>query len=275
MATSEGALLSILAWPDGATRDDRIEALVASAGIEPYDARLAAAKDAPCIVGLIDEATAGHVTGALAGYGVTCFAPTAATIRSIPPTLFARRIERQTGGSGQGFKIETWSNQRASISGRDIYLIVRAKLRKRGLGPERTEVDINYYGAAAGPGPGMVTVSEHSKRDPRTSIRDILEVYDRRGARFRVDGSKFNFDVLGEMRGHSDNENADRVALMVAGTNPDALVDMAFTEFSCGPQLAKRFLEPLTGPDRMRFELDPTFELYSKWCFLMHKAMTT
>ena len=86
------------------------------------------------------------------------------------------------------------------------------------------------------------------------------------GRVFQIDGDKFGFAVLGDMKGHTDNENMDKMLELLDHLTPNAIVDQYF----------KLFKAP-TGYKRLRLDNlsvnndDPAFAFYSRWTALMYR----
>jgi hypothetical protein len=264
MNGQENAYLSVLEWPDGLSIEDRVAAVSAATGMDAYTARLRAQLDAPLVVARLEARAAAKGAEDLRSIGAFVFAPTESQMAACSEAARLKSLEAAQGAPEPTYVCQVWRGEPVVMKPRGLFLIVRARLKRS----ERTEgrMEVNYE-------PMTGTVSMHTTAGgSRLQVSDLVDLWMRDGSRVRINGDKFNFDVLGAERGYSDYENADRLALRLASEAPQAMVDTAFGRFHCPPEIVR--IATRTGPSGVRRRSDaPAFDFYSVWCYLMHLAL--
>ncbi len=266
--------IGVIAWPEGWAEHDRVLALAATLGQDPSDARMAARKEPPAIVQRMDARDAAECLRALRGHGVRCFGATDTQIESMPAPRLARRL---VAGEGR-YTAELWrESSPVTFRAMDVALIVRAKIRTqtRSVQPESgssimMSTEIGAVSALHDYASGM---SPRRTSSVRTS--DLLDLHLMRGpshARLRINGDKFNFDILGALKGFSDHENIEKLAMKLLADAPEALVDTGFARFGMEIRSTQRASVVGTKITRTRSNASP-FEFYSAWCWLLHRAI--
>lgn len=177
----------------------RLVALVSAIGLEPSDAESLARQAAPLVVAKLPLVAARAAEQALAASGVlTMLTPHAALANHALPL----RAKRLVAG-GDGYLVELWRGPAALLDVSKIRLIVRAKLvRVRTAPPEPGRV--RWLSEPPADAESIIHGEELGQSIPdrpaRVTMRDVIELHVRDGTRIRIDGSKFNFDVLGSGR---------------------------------------------------------------------------
>lgn len=239
-------------------------ALVSAIGLEPSDAESLARQAAPLVVAKLPPAAARAAEHALAASGVLTMLTPHATLTDYAMPVRAKRLV----AGGDGYLVELWRGPAALLDVSRIRLIVRAKLvRVRAAPPE-----LGRVGWLSGPPADAESIIQGEElgqsipdRPARVIMRDVIELHVRDGTRIRIDGSKFNFDVLGSGGALSDQANADRLAVRLAEHAAGAIVDMGFAAFR-PPAWVGGALPIRRGLDNQRFpDDDPVFEFYSVW----------
>ncbi len=266
MNKEDVAYLSIVRWPGGYTRQQMVEALVDAAGMDPFVADQRVAKGVPAVVHRLDAALAPDVLKHLHKRNVAALAPARSQMESIAPALKAKRLVEAIGSPEPMYMCEMWRDEGRGLLPRELFLIVRARLRRIERGRPEAEVDYNYNYAT-----GYAVPEVHIIRKDKSSLSEVMDLYLRDGSRIRISGDKFNFDVLGDERGLSDNENADKLALKLAEQSPKVLVDTKFAEFICPPDFVLRW-RTSTGGKEVRDD-HPAFEFYSVWACLVYRRL--
>lgn len=256
--------MSVLEWPDGLTESDRIAAIAGATGLDKYNARLRGQREPPLVLARLEAAAADRAGEALRGIGAFVFVARESQVKACSAIHRAKALEPALGAPEPTYLCRLWREEEPIVlKPRELFLIVRARLRRS----ERTETRIDV---SIEPRKGMVM--EFGTPGIRMALSDLVELWDRRGRRIRINGDKFNFGVLGAERGFSDNENADRLALRLANEAPRALVDTGFGAFHCPPDILRAVWG--MGPDGRRTRSDaPAFDFYSVWSYLMHVAL--
>lgn len=268
MQANDPAFLSIVAWPQGLDRDRLIQALAEAAGMDPFHAGQRLAKGTtPLVMQRIDAAIAPEVIAELRGRGVHAIAPTSSQLRSFAPPIRAKRLVPAIGAPEPMFMCEPWREEAFGFTAKEIGIIVRARLAKTSKGPARME----QTGVVYDPFTGTVAAEYEMVRDHKSSISDILDIYLRNRKRIRCCGDKFNFDMLGAARGFTDNENMDKLSVILAEAAPRAIVDLGFSEFTC-PQAVTSAYRTSSGGASLKDD-NPLFDFYSPWIVQVYRAL--
>jgi hypothetical protein len=270
------AYVSVIDWPRGVSRDKQTEALVRSCGIEPFAAGQLTAKPPPMVVSLLAEAAAQSAVNVLHRLGATAFAASEAEMRALPEPLLVKSIGRPEDTPEPMFRCELWRREPVGLLARSVFLIVRGRVRSSSKGP--VEVDVAVHRE---PITGTTFIERTTSRKVDTKLIDIIDLHTRDatdparpGPRLRINGTKFNFDLLGKLRGFSDNDNADKLALLLAQAAPQAIVDTSFGDFHvpAGVPLRNVGISRTSGGTEKRDE-HPLFDFYSAWASLMYQRM--
>lgn len=264
MRGGEQAYVSVLEWPAGLTEADRIAAISGSTGLDRYNARLRAQREPPLVLARMEAAEAERAGEALRKIGAFVFVASDSQVQACSPLHRAKSLAPALGAPEPTYLCQIWREDPVVLKPRELFLIVRARLRRS----ERTEgrLEVQFEPMSGG------TTLEIGAAGSRLAVSDLIDLWDRNGRRIRINGDKFNFDVLGAERGYSDNENADRLALRLAGEAPRAMVDTNFGSFHCPSDILRAVWQ--VGMDGRRKRTDaPAFDFYSVWSYLMHIAL--
>jgi hypothetical protein len=262
MALPTFAFVSIFDWPAGWVREQKIEALSRCVGIDPADANLRVAKPAPLALIRLPERAAGAAVRSLRDMGVPAFAPTERQLNGLSRPIVAKRLSGDRGAAGPAFLVEPWRGHLVRLEMSEVFLIVRAAVvsRRSAAGDPTTQVRFDAL-------TGTMYLDRVETPPRKLGLAEVIELHTSDGARFRIDGNKFNFDVLGNDRGHADSVNADLLADRLTQAAPRARIDMGFADFSPPPG-AVRALDPGAPLARSRM---PEFEFYSAWLHMLHR----
>ncbi|MEK6700992.1 MAG: hypothetical protein AABZ53_01935, partial [Planctomycetota bacterium] len=200
-------------------------------------------------------------------------------IGAAPEPRKAKRLMEAQGAPKPMYMVEFWREEAQALLCDDVFLLVRAKI-------DRSQVRVRT-GSPPGPGdffstslsPGAAgafalnlnwTPGTHTTT---VKFTHIIDLYTRSGTRVRIDGDKFNFDVLGDQRGLTELENVDKLALKLAGECKGAMVDTGFGDFRVSPELARGVVHDLVGTTVIKRDEGPAFELYSVWSWHLHRRL--
>lgn len=271
--------LSIIEWPARADEERLADVLAACTGLDRPTALLRARKEPPMILRRMAAHDAVQAADALHRHGVTAFAATQEAMAAVPDSLRAKSLLPAIGAPRPMYTVEAWRGEGRTLLAEQIFLIVRAQLRtketrtRRESGPSGGFALGYMVGGWAGAAAAATMAQEGSTRHTTVRTHDLIDLYLLDGSRIRIDGDKFNFDVLGDQRGSSDRENADRLALRLASEAPRALVDTNFRTFTCPSECLKSFFAATSAGSLMRKSEAPAFEFYSVWCCLMYRSL--
>jgi len=264
--------ITVLGWPEGMSRDDAARVLVEALGLDPYTANLRVNKRPPMIVARVADAIAPSIVGVLRGKNVGVFTLTDAAVERLPPPLLAKRLESALGAPEPMYMVEAWRGEGTGLMMRDVYCVVRARVGRAKVGPPQVEVvprPISYGKSLSWDYDVNVTHERSSQ------ISDVIDLWlGREGAngpeRIRINGDKFNWDVLGKERAMSDLQNADKLALVLASQAPHAAIETGFADFCDASAASIGSGWSATSAGGSRLDRHPAFEFYSAWCGVMH-----
>lgn len=266
------AYLSVVRWPDGMMHRARVDALVEACGMDPFHADAAVARGTPGVVATVDGRLAEEVVAPLRRLGAVAFAPSQEEINAVADRVAAKRLER---AGEDAFFVEAWRDQGCLFRSSDAALMVRGRVTK-----SEARADVDYtpvIAAHAAGGPLIGALAQPDRTVTRTSeSHEVLDIYCVEGPAIRVDGRKFNFDVLGK-KGFSDRENLDALCALILASRPAAAglcdVDRGFGQWR-GPShlVAARFAPPATEGRTSTRNQAHSFDFYSAWRWLVLRA---
>lgn len=271
-APSQLAFLSIIAWPDDATRDDAVrlvaEHLSRPGTPPPHNAltvetlRLRVVIQPPLVLGLVDVPTARRVSETVRRAGGDAFAPTVQDLLDLGPTLKIRDLQLADGN----FQASLWRGPDVTITPPSIQCLIRAHLSETATirTPERARIAQLHFVAHMPPSTRRDFIQDAATRQLRTS--DKLDLHTSDGRVFQIDGDKFGYRVLGDMKGYSDKDNMDRMFELFQYLATDAIPDMYYPLFKPPPGI-----ERLRIPGAILNRDDPAFAFYSRWAALMYR----
>ncbi len=269
MIPTDPVYITIVRWPEGYTLAEQVAAVAESTGLDPHGARQRVAKGVPAVVQRTDADTASAMMAALKARRVMALAVPERTLQAVAKPILLKRLVPAIGAPEPMFLAEPWRDAACGVRAADVFLLIRAKIRAVIRGDTQTDT---YTAPVASPFGGMmVTQVSETYRYDRDQRTEVIDMYMRDGTAYRIMGSKFNFDGLGDERGYSDNENADKLACMIAESAPGCFIDTEFSSFGC-PSAYYRHWRSSSKAKEIRSE-EGAFEFYSPWRFLLTKAL--
>lgn len=272
MEKEDLAYLSLLRWPEGASAVEKANALVSILGMDPYQAGLAVRRRFPQVVQRIRHDQSTPLLGELDARGISAFAPTRARMRQVAGALYIRVLRPAIGAPQPMYECEPARGDRFALLAPDIALLVRASVASIETGTAghsgawNMPSDISAPQSAVLGAAGLNTMS--SARSARTRISEVLDIYLRDGKHLRIDADRFNFDLLGEHRPQTDRQRTDALARRLASEAPGALLDQAFGDFHCPPDLVRTHHAGAGEADARRSAAMAAFDFYSAWTWL-------
>lgn len=277
------SFVTIVRWPSSFVQEDKVEALVAALGMDPYDAQLACQRPVPQPLGILTVNQARDAAKLLRERGVPALAIGARDFDSLGMPLIAKRLVQPMGAPPGLYMAEPWRGEGRGFNIAEALLLVRGKISRIKTTQEIERDDSLSAGVVIAAGGGItgaaaaMAINEHlgTGVGPRQSrdvgSTEILDAWFPDGSCVRVDGRKFNFDVLGPKRGLSDGHNSAALGLRLAEEAPAAQIDLDFGEFRnpVGMRVISVFH---TATTTTRDDL-PVFEFYTRWKFLIARAL--
>ena len=273
--------LTVVKWPERWSRDEVARLLFESSGLDELTLRLRLGIAPPTIVGILESVNAHNAVKAIVKSGGDAFMATLDDLAALGPTRKIKDLRLENGL----LAVELWRGPSEVIRPTDVEVVVRVRLSEEVVTREGLSA-VNVllasttnprtaglvYGWGLGGAYGMTlgvygawqAGSFAPQRDLQLSHRLDLHTVDRRV--FQIDGDKFGYRILGELRGNSDNVNIDRMCELMTHLAPDAVIDPYFSLWS-----------PPPGYERLRLPYmrinndDAAFAFYSRWAALLYR----
>lgn len=271
-----GAYVSVIAWPELMTAEDRIKLVERAVGLGPFLAEQAVRRRVPSIICRMAIPEATRALTVLQRAGAVVFGPKQSAFKKRANVHAAKRL---ISGSGTSYLAQAWRGEPRAFDAVDIAVLVRASLRATETksleqgGSGLMSLAVNPYGTGAGAVAADLAGDLEmlsSARQTRLTLTEIIDLHLVDGTRIRLNGDKFSFDVLGDKRGYTDKQNMDKLAVLLSEQAPHAAVDLNFRSFRVPPDLFSS-LNKTHGSGRIRRKAEaPGFDFYSVWLALMY-----
>ncbi len=280
--------LTVVKWPEGWTREEVARLLFEASGLDELTLRLRLGIAPPTIVGILTPIDAQNAVKAIVKSGGDAFVASISDLEALGPTLKIKDL-RLEGGV---IVVDLWRGPTTTIQRSDVQILVRAQLRsmesKRVLPPSLLNTRVypggvgigsagtgasaplllGAYGLATGFGAAyeIDLVAGITGTGREVKISDKLDIHTKDGKVYQIDGDKFGYSALGELRGHSDKANMDSMCELLAHVAPDEIVDPYFPLWTPPPGYQRLRLK------NMRINNDdPAFAFYSRWAALLYR----
>lgn len=275
---SEGtATITVLEWPRGMSPEERAGVLVEAIGLDVYMAEQRVKKSPPMVIGRQAVNAAKSVARVLSARGVKHVLVADQDIARMPAAMQAKRLVPALGAPEPMYFVEPWRGEGRGLKMADVFCMVRGRIGRTSTGP--VEMEITLERNLVLPDMYGVLIETSQKRSASTS--DVIDLWCadhengrtlKNGSRVpgiwrvRINGDKFNWDVLGGSRGFSDNDNADKLALLLAEQATESSVEVGFGAFREASGAALGASLWMTSMGTVKTDQGPAFEFYSGWC---------
>lgn len=263
--------LSVIAWPEGVASPHDVRSLLDDAIPVPDDPRLARDHEAlhnrvalqtPLILGSVTRSEGERICQTIRHRRGDAFITSEQDLAALGPTLKIRDLSLRDGA----LDVTIWRGPETTIRTDAIVCLVRAHLSDSVVvrTPARASISQIHFIHHMPPSVRGEFVRDATTRKTKTS--DKLDIHTADGSVFQIDGDKFGYQILGDMRAHSDKANMDRMFELLQHLADHAVADMYFPLW-----------KPPPGYDRLRIPHahlnndDPAFAFYSRWCALMYR----
>jgi len=280
---SDPTYLSIVAWPEGTTYDQQVDLVATGTGIDHATLRLRMRQEPPFIVAGIDREPAARTVQGIRRSGGDALCVTKSEIESLGGTVKVRDMRITTSG----VELDIWRSDTVRLDPARIEVLVTAGIATQTSERREASFRSSAVGSFAGGmmiggvGMGMSLGAAdviddaltggggYEKRTTRSYKLDV-HARDANGQPivYQIDGDKFAFGILGDMKGHSDHANMAKMVELFQPLAPRAIVDHYFALF-----------KPPTGhhrvrlPDMSRNQDDLAFAFYSRWVTLVYRYL--
>jgi len=274
--------LSVIAWPTGASRASMAQLIAETTGIDAPTLRLRLGQAPPSIIGQVDPPAAARAIEAIRAEGGDAFAVTFAELISIGP---ARPVRSMSVANGV-VAMELRNGDHAALRFTDAWLLVQGMIRERGSSSHREPVphrlhrrigrsssidlamQLGAAGIAAMLGDGYLAGGSAAiGHADAVKTRNKLHIHDASGTIYEVEGRRFNFNVLGEMKQYSDRANMEQLCELLSHLAPDEIVDPYFPLWKPPPRYHKLRIEG------EKHRADRPFAFYSRWAACLYRHL--
>ncbi len=271
---------TVVNWPSGWDQQQCIDLICSTGVIDAPSARLTLGRQAPLILGLFGSGEAQMLVHAIRSAGGDAFAPSLTDIAALGPTLKIKDMRIVEGN----LEVDIWRGLTTLIRREHVQFLVRGRIKADAARKtatrivERVQDNVDqmtnlaprYGRAARAMAERHLDRLRHEAGESGLHIAERLDIHAMNGTVFQVDGDKFAFQILGDMRGHSDNVNMDQLSEMLAHISPNEIVDEYFPLFR-PPAGHQRLLSLL--PELRRNNENPGFAFYSRWSALLYRYL--
>ncbi|PCI10702.1 hypothetical protein COB72_02925 [bacterium] len=261
MNTDNIAYLTVINWPDRLSEDKRIEALVGSAAMDPFQAKLACRRNLPGVMATIDADVRPHILNAMHKHGVLCIAPTHDEIESYPQAQIALGIQQFPDADPARFVVELNNGKHWTFRPDQVKLLVSGHIKS-----STTTVDVDHNAPDSG---GMNTDVRINRN---TKVLDLLDLHIRVEDQLRLVrliGPRTRIGIVGDTSRRSLLDDS-RPIEMAQILMPDAQFDTEFHDFD--PPGNIRRLAAKKGRKSGSLTME-SWEFYSPWVGLIKQAM--
>ncbi len=275
MHTNNIAYLTVINWPDRLSEDKRIEALVGSAAMDPFQAKLACRRNLPGVMATIDADVRSHIVNAMHTQGVLCIAPTHQEIMAYPQAELALGVEQFPDASPPSFVVETLDNNHWTFIADQVKLVVSGRIK---LTTATVQTDHSASMRSTSPEYAMVHAmsNESAFINRNTKVTELMDLHIRIGEGsqsqlklVRLIGPRTRIGIVGDTSRRSLLDDS-RPIEMAQILMPDAQFDTEFHDFD--PPGNIRRLAAKKGRKSGSLTME-SWDFYSPWVGLIKQAM--
>ena len=255
--------LTIVAWPEGAGRDVLAQLLADTTGRDFATMRLRLGQDPPMVIEQVPPAFAARAVASLIDLGGDAFTFRLAELEALGPTMPIRDLRIVSGA----IEMDLRGGVSTTITRESIQILVRAQITRT-----VTRREAPRFGSMS----GLMSMRMRGMAARRAAIesavtKDVettekLDIHTTDGSVYQIDGRRFGYRALGDLRGYSDKTNMDKMCELLSHLAPDEVVDTYF-----GLWHAPVGYRRLAVPNRKANRDDPEFAFYSRWSALVYR----
>lgn len=267
---------TVIAWPEGFDQARMIELVASTGAMDEPTARMSVNRQPPLILGCVDPVQATAIVDTVLRAGGDAFAPSMASIVALGASLKVRDLRIVNGN----LEVDIWRGMTTQIRREHVQFLVRASIkqsaesdRARRIASRVSDVVSDQSRFVAYGRGARWAAQRHIDRlrdqaHGSTRVSEMLDIHASNGTVFQIDGDKFAYSILGEMKGHADKPNMDALCDLLAHVSPKEVVDNYFPLFR--PPIRHELLLRLV-PEMRRNEEDASFAFYSRWTALIYR----
>jgi hypothetical protein len=251
--------LSVVALPEGMGRDAAADVLASAGLLDAPTLRLRLGREPPLVLDASPPDVAQRAAATIVDGGGDAFTFTFADLEALGPTLKIRDLRIVEGG----MEVDLWAGPSTTLRRERIDLLVRATVGEqvhREVLPDR----ITHIPGHS----SSITRRVRAARERKTEhvFSEKLDIHTSDSSVYQIDGDKFAYHALGQLRGHGDKANMDAMCELLSHLAPDEVVDEYFSLFAPPPGC-----ERLQLPSMARNADDPVFAFYSRWAAILYR----
>ncbi len=272
MIPSATAYLTVIGWPVAWDEGARVGALVRCTGMDAYQARLAARRNTPGIVRVIDAGMRGRVLGSLHSMGVLCVAPTQGEIDSCPQAEVSRGVEQFPDADPARFVTGTMRGPSWTFTAGQVRLIVWGRLKSSSVSIHENRLPRITTAMHPGIAVGHALAGDSAYSSRKIKVREIIDLHvegDGGPRLLRLIGARTRIGIVGE-GGRPPLPDGARALDLVEALMPGARVDREFHDFDPPHTLRRAARKAGHGASDMTMGY---WSFYSAWVGLMHWAL--
>jgi hypothetical protein len=258
--TEQWPFLSIVSWPQGDDREDIARLLARPGGPDLPTLRLRMGQAPPMVLEQVDPDVARAMIDALVAAGGDGFTFTLEDLQDLGPALGIRDLRVAEGA----LAIDLREGLSTMLPCPHVQVLVRAQLSRtvtrRREPPQFTSTSIRRRTWDS------IKAEVEAATTKHVETSDKLDIHAVDGTVYEIDGDRFRYEALGDLRGHSDKANMDSMCELLSHLCPDAVVDTYFKIWRPPPG-HRRIRIP--GMDARR--QDSAFVFYSRWAALTYR----
>ncbi len=271
MQKPETAYLTVIRWPGNFDEDAKVEALVGSAAMDPYQARLASRRNLPGVMTPIDALLRDNILEAMHARGVLSIAPTHSEILAYPQPEMALGVDQFPDADPPSFVVETNDGNHWTFRSDQVRLAVAGHIKATTTqikSNPSSSSEFNAYSSAAGN--AMRQTDAHVSRN--TKVTNLLDLHIQTDAGLklvRLVGPRTRIGIVGDNDRPSLLDNS-RPAEMIQILMPDTDIDTEFHDFD-PPSIVRRQSHKAGG--RSSSLTMESWAFYSPWVGLIKQSI--
>jgi hypothetical protein len=260
MEPSQQAYLSLVAWPSDLDRGAVADLVATTTGMDHASVNLRLGQSPPMVLGPAPTDDVRRGAHVVIERGGDAFPFTLDDLARPGATLKIKTLAVREGA----LDLQLWRGLSTTLPPERIQVLVRALLKTevttRRRMPRFSSLALRHRSLGSRKAEFEAAISR------RVETSGKLDIHAIDGTVFQVDGDKFDFHVLGDLRGYGVKANIDRLCELLAHLAPEAVVDDYFRLWRPPPGYGQ-----LQLPDMKVNHDDPAFAFYSRWTALVYR----
>lgn len=258
------AFCTLITPPEGVAVDEFVRSLASEGLSDEPTLRHAMTRVPPLILAQSTPEISARCVGKIVDGGGDALSVTLRDLERLGGSIRVKGIRVQE----DSLELELWRGPTAIVPTNRIDVFVLAHSTGSEITGRKplTSQEGGYARSSTG-GIGQLRLPvDSSAPETRIVAKNVLDIHTSNGSVFQIDGDKFGFDVLGDLRTQGDRQNLGRLYDMLRHLAPHAVGDTYYTQFK-PPSAVKR----LRLPGMQINDEKPPFAFYSRWVTLVYR----